>query len=884
MEEKEEELKKSHWAQATMMEEFATHDMGMDFTLEDWEQPGLDQGDLFWDTALDNYQNLPMLNPPRPSPTSHPDGEEELVALMRGSPEGMGPGMSETKNSPLKQNFLEEGLSQGIMEVFYKDDPWNSRLEVCLDESWLDNLQRDPESLQKSDDVTNNESTTESSSHELSHLSPCLLSIGEDSVTGVTEKSLTLAESKEYRSDFAYSPDQRQQDVVLGEEKPYKCSECEESFSHGNDLIQHWVTHIREEPSEHQEDQRDFSLTSYLSVCPVTHRGYRSYICKECGKTFSQNMQLQRHQKIHSREKPCKSQGGNCPSSYHGEPIKHQKTPRSPKSYKCNKCDMTFTQALHLIGHRKTHTRKHYECVTCQAVFTLRKHFIQHQKTHAVKTTSECQECGKTFKRRLSLIKHQAIHTGEKPYKCDECGKGFSHTSTLKIHQKVHSRERPYKCSDCSKAFSWKTHLHEHQQVHTGSRPHKCQECVRSFSRPSHLIRHQATHAMERLFGCAECSQTFSNKEYLVRHQKIHTIEAPYECLECGECFVCNSTLNCHLSVHAREKQRFDGTRKVLDQNLGQREHPRPDEKHFKCDKCGKAFNRNRYLTQHKKIHTRVQVFECNQCGKAFSQRTQLLCHQTVHSGKRPHECGEDEEVVLRTSLTRHQPSQSEHPFKCNECGNTFSQSTHLSEHQLIHTTKKPFKCNECERVFTQSNYLVQHQKAHVTKKHFLCSECGKMFHQSSCFSKHLRTHTGEKPFECGECGKAFGMNAELIRHRRVHTGEKPYLCQDCGKAFSQSSCLSIHRRVHTGEKPYLCSECGKAFTQRANLTQHERIHTGEKPYACGVCGKAFGFSAHLTQHQRSHTQEKPYQCQHCQKAFKCFFTLIRHQRVHARK
>lgn len=34
----------------------------MDFTLEDWEHLGLDQGDLFWDKALDNYQNLFLLS------------------------------------------------------------------------------------------------------------------------------------------------------------------------------------------------------------------------------------------------------------------------------------------------------------------------------------------------------------------------------------------------------------------------------------------------------------------------------------------------------------------------------------------------------------------------------------------------------------------------------------------------------------------------------------------------------------------------------------------------------------------------------------------------------------------------------------------------------
>lgn len=40
----------------------------MDFTLEGWEQLGLDQGDLFWDTALDNYQNLFLLSEYAPCP------------------------------------------------------------------------------------------------------------------------------------------------------------------------------------------------------------------------------------------------------------------------------------------------------------------------------------------------------------------------------------------------------------------------------------------------------------------------------------------------------------------------------------------------------------------------------------------------------------------------------------------------------------------------------------------------------------------------------------------------------------------------------------------------------------------------------------------------
>lgn len=38
----------------------------MDFTLEDWGPLGLDPGNMFWDTALDNYQDLFLLSESAP--------------------------------------------------------------------------------------------------------------------------------------------------------------------------------------------------------------------------------------------------------------------------------------------------------------------------------------------------------------------------------------------------------------------------------------------------------------------------------------------------------------------------------------------------------------------------------------------------------------------------------------------------------------------------------------------------------------------------------------------------------------------------------------------------------------------------------------------------
>ncbi|XP_042306495.1 zinc finger protein 2 homolog isoform X1 [Sceloporus undulatus] len=285
------------------------------------------------------------------------------------------------------------------------------------------------------------------------------------------------------------------------------------------------------------------------------------------------------------------------------------------------------------------------------------------------------------------------------------------------------------------------------------------------------------------------------------------------------------------------------------------------------------------------KIMCKVKTpFKCSECGRSFSWRIHLTVHQRAHIGRKPFKCLQCGKCFGRSgSLVAHQRTHTgEKPYKCPECGKNFSRSSKLMYHQRIHTGEKPFKCSECGKSFRQRSSLTYHQRTHAGEKPFKCPECGKSFRSNEYLTLHQRIHTGEKPYTCSDCGKSFSHRSSFTYHKRNHAGEKPYKCSSCGKNFSQSSALNDHQRTHTGEKPYKCSECGKSYSQSGSLTKHQRTHTGEKPYKCQECAKCFTEKSKLTSHQKTHTGERPFNCPECGKRFSQKSSLTYHQRTHA--
>ncbi|CAM5158090.1 unnamed protein product [Eretmochelys imbricata] len=275
--------------------------------------------------------------------------------------------------------------------------------------------------------------------------------------------------------------------------------------------------------------------------------------------------------------------------------------------------------------------------------------------------------------------------------------------------------------------------------------------------------------------------------------------------------------------------------------------------------------------------------YKCLDCGKSFSVRTNLITHWKNHTGEKPYKCLDCGKSFRQSShlITHQRLHTGERPYKCLECGKSFNVRSALIAHQRTHTGEKPYKCLDCGKSFNVRSAVIRHQRIHTGEKPYKCLDCGKSFSQSSSLTKHRRTHTGERPYNCLVCGKSFSDSSSLIKHGRTHTGERPYKCLDCGKCFNLRSALLAHQRTHTGEKPHKCLDCGKSFSQSSNLVTHQRTHTGDKPYKCLHCGKRFNVSSAVITHQRIHTGEKPYKCLDCGKSFSHSSNLTKHQGIH---
>jgi len=233
------------------------------------------------------------------------------------------------------------------------------------------------------------------------------------------------------------------------------------------------------------------------------------------------------------------------------------------------------------------------------------------------------------------------------------------------------------------------------------------------------------------------------------------------------------------------------------------------------------------------RVHEKPVPRSNKKCHRSLAQKNKKI-HKSEEDYEHP--CPAcNEKFPSKKKLFKH--AREKHPdypmYKCDICGQGFFWAGALGLHRLaIHAAaEKP--CPECNEKFTSKEKLWKHvREDHPDYRRYKCDICGQGFSQSGNLGLHrLAKHTAEKPnLECTFCGKTFGMPVNLKRHiNYTHRKCLKYKCPHCSYATTTSSLLSQHMDRHFGKNLKKCSYCGCLKPRNVFKMHVEEVHEGKR-------------------------------------------------------
>ncbi|XP_045541303.1 zinc finger protein OZF-like [Papilio machaon] len=324
----------------------------------------------------------------------------------------------------------------------------------------------------------------------------------------------------------------------------------------------------------------------------IKYSGKPKNKCRLCNIMFKREIDLRRHKTL--KHFPVKGPYKCCECIYFksnniSELHDHWQT---HKMYKCLLCPNASVTEVQIMRHLIQRHQYIFQCLECEKDFyTGRDIFVHYNEAHNI---SICDHCGKTYKRKKRLEEHMI--NKHLPKKCDICGQVCKSTQALGAHKRICRPDKHFDgnapelsyCVECNKQYEsiekYQTHLR------------------------NSVLHNPPVHVC---IPCPDCGKTFSRKIYMKNHYKlVHMKESKHYCEICNKYFISGYSLRTHRkSVHERK---YPPKNKI-------------------CDICGKGFNTNRILNNHKRTHTGEKPFQCSYCPSAFAQKTAKIYHEKKH-------------------------------------------------------------------------------------------------------------------------------------------------------------------------------------------------------------------------------------------------------------
>ncbi|CAG9864010.1 unnamed protein product [Phyllotreta striolata] len=585
--------------------------------------------------------------------------------------------------------------------------------------------------------------------------------------------------------------------------------------------------------------------------------------------------------------------------------------------FTCYNCMITFTdrstftkhiarcssQPLHAItklsnmsnrSELKTRLYQNFKCTICKFMFSFHEDFSRHvDEDHSMARFPLHCPCGRVFAGDAEYKDHVYVSCLVEFY-CDIC---FVTTKTIEEFQKhaveVHDESEGFILLQDDNYKVRKPSMHtspvvDEAVILTGKRERKSSIKNSSIDEDDGVPEEpKPTYYTPKTDNrvCPVCCKEYSSYKNMMRHFKTHKSDdhqdmevddedSFYSCPDCGGVF---NTLE--WKIHLTEKH----------QN-------KP------CGECGKLFQFQTELDQHRSVHLNLKVYRDSKTDSYKSTMVSPSSEEESPVKEEPLREFDNEDVDVETF--------DEKKYKCELCSDDFNSYSGLWEHNRVkHPERKtpnadtyPKKCEDCDKVCTTGAALYRHRQIHLKpsyntsllkirkteiveeESYHTCKRCFKVFSSKYNLKNHLKCHginvnpASKKQVKKQEASKQDQPNTDDDEEEETTT-PLIFTCDICVMTFSNKIALKKHKEKHMYEfkgfpkanDSICCKLCKVAFSSAAKLAQHmssehdqrarKKVNRGveEEQHACSICAKSFhsagALTTHIGWHKRGHNE-----------------------------